>query len=52
MIAHRLSTVKNADMIAVIHHGRVAEQGTHQELIALNGFYTGLVSAQMVNENA
>jgi len=50
MIAHRLSTVKNADMIALIHHGKVVELGTHQELIALNGYYTGLVSAQMINQ--
>lgn len=50
MIAHRLSTVKNADMIAVIHHGQVVELGTHQELLAMNGYYSGLVSAQMINE--
>lgn len=47
IIAHRLSTVQNADIIAVIHHGRVAEQGTHQELLALKGVYYGLVMGQM-----
>ncbi|XP_068702225.1 ATP-dependent translocase ABCB1-like [Montipora foliosa] len=47
IIAHRLSTVQNADIIAVIHHGRVAEQGTHQELLALKGIYYGLVMGQM-----
>lgn len=52
MIAHRLSTVKNADTIAVIHHGRVVEQGTHQELLAMNGYYAGLVSAQMINDDS
>lgn len=51
IIAHRLSTVQNADIIAVIHHGRVAEQGTHQELFNLKGVYYGLVTAQMQNAN-
>lgn len=51
IIAHRLSTVQNADIIAVIHHGRVAEQGTHQELLALRGIYYGLVTAQMQMPN-
>ena len=51
IIAHRLSTVQNADIIAVIHHGRVAEQGTHQELLNLKGVYHGLVTAQMQNTN-
>lgn len=51
IIAHRLSTVQNADVIAVIHHGRVAEQGTHQELLNLKGVYYGLVTAQMQNTN-
>lgn len=51
IIAHRLSTVQNADIIAVIHHGRVAEQGTHQDLLNLKGVYYGLVTAQMQNAN-
>lgn len=38
-IAHRLSTIRNADMILVISDGRIAEQGTHDELVALNGIY-------------
>jgi len=49
IIAHRLSTVQNADIIAVIHHGRVAEQGTHQELLGRKGIYYNLVMAQMQN---
>ena len=49
IIAHRLSTVQNADIIAVIHHGRVAEQGTHQELLGRKGIYFNLVMAQMQN---
>src|SRR5690554_6359996 len=46
VIAHRLSTIQKADMIVVMHHGEIAEQGTHDELLAKNGTYAKLVSLQ------
>ena len=46
VIAHRLSTIQNADLIHVIANGKVAESGTHAELIALNGIYDKLCKAQ------
>ena len=47
MIAHRLSTVKNADVIAVIQEGVVVEKGSHDELIQINGVYHQLVTLQV-----
>jgi subfamily B ATP-binding cassette protein MsbA len=46
IIAHRLSTVQNADEILVLSKGRIVERGTHYELLALNGFYYNLCSLQ------
>lgn len=46
VIAHRLSTIQKADVIVVMHRGEIAEQGTHDELIAKNGTYAKLVSLQ------
>lgn len=46
VIAHRLSTIQKADLIVVMQKGEIVEQGTHQELIALNGTYSKLVSLQ------
>src|SRR6266516_7643668 len=48
-IAHRLSTIKRADKIIVLSRGRVVEQGTHDELYALQGVYHGLVEAQSLS---
>ncbi|XP_063158096.1 ATP-binding cassette sub-family B member 5 [Candoia aspera] len=47
VIAHRLSTIQNSDIIAVIQNGRVVEQGTHSQLLALGEFYYALVNAQV-----
>jgi ATP-binding cassette subfamily B protein len=49
-ISHRVSTVRNADSIAVLHQGKIVEQGTHDQLIARNGYYTDLYNKQLLEE--
>jgi ATP-binding cassette subfamily B protein len=50
LIAHRVSTARNADRIAVLVNGRIAELGTHDELLARNGYYTDLFEKQSLEE--
>jgi ATP-binding cassette subfamily B protein len=50
VVAHRLSTVRDADRILVMHHGRLVEQGTHRQLIARDGVYSKLVELQFGSE--
>jgi ATP-binding cassette subfamily B multidrug efflux pump len=49
-ISHRVSTVRNADRIAVLHGGQIVELGTHEELLARNGYYTDLYNKQLLEE--
>jgi subfamily B ATP-binding cassette protein MsbA len=49
VIAHRLSTIEGADLIVVMEHGRIVEQGTHDELLALGGMYANLYRLQFAS---
>lgn len=50
IIAHRLSTIQNAEMIVVLDNGKIAESGTHQQLLAVNGLYKKLIDMQTFND--
>jgi ATP-binding cassette, subfamily B, multidrug efflux pump len=50
LISHRVSTVRNADRIAVLHGGEIVEYGTHEELIRKDGYYTDLYNKQLLEE--
>ena len=50
IIAHRLSTVKNADLICVMQKGKIIEQGTHEQLLQSDGYYAGLIRTQLAEE--
>ena len=52
VIAHRLSTIRDADMILVMDHGDIVEKGTHEELLAQNGFYAKLYQSQFEDSDA
>ena len=49
VIAHRLSTIKNSDMILVMKSGNIIEQGSHEQLMAMNGFYASLYNSQFAS---
>ena len=50
IISHRISTVKESDKIIILHNGKIAEQGTHEELLALNGIYADLHFKQLLEK--
>jgi ABC-type multidrug transport system fused ATPase/permease subunit len=49
VVAHRLSTIRNADLICVMNEGQIVERGTHDELLAIDGYYKRLIEMQQTN---
>jgi ATP-binding cassette subfamily B protein len=52
VVAHRLSTIRNADRILVLHHGEIRETGTHEELLRMDGLYARLYRLQFAATDA
>jgi len=50
IVAHRISTLQEADQIIVLENGEIAERGTHQELVAKDGLYAGIYRKQLLEE--
>ena len=51
-VAHRLSTIRNADLILVVHEGKIVEQGSHEELVAKRGIYYRMQRAQIISDSS
>lgn len=51
VVAHRLSTIKESDLILVMNKGNIVEQGTHKDLLNKNGFYANLYNSQFAKAN-
>ena len=49
IVAHRLSTIRDADVILVMNNGSIIEQGTHESLLSLGGFYASLYNSQFAD---